>query len=381
MVRDALSILRELLATEVVEKLPEPDEHGSRYRLTIDLQENFALNSPLSPFALAALTLLDPEAPEYTLDIVSVIEATLDRPRQVLIMQEKKAKTEALATMKAEGLEYNERMRELDEITWPMPLREMLEDAFETYRTSAPWVAQHELTPKSVVRDMFERAMTFGDYVQHYGLARSEGILLRYLSDAYRALRQTVPQDLRTEPFDDLVEWLGETIRQTDNSLLDEWEKLTEGGSPAGTPQDSVEELLEEQAPAITRNPRAFRVMVRNALFQRVELFADEKEKVLGALDGESGWDRERWAEAMDAYFGEYQDIYTDAQSRGPALIRIDERPEGLDGFWSVQQVFDDPDGHHDFGINARIDLAASDEDGFPVVRVDNVGPITETGR
>ncbi|PZO70018.1 MAG: DUF3516 domain-containing protein [Kocuria palustris] len=381
MVRDALSILRELLATEVVEKLPEPDEHGSRYRLTIDLQENFALNSPLSPFALAALTLLDPEAPEYTLDIVSVIEATLDRPRQVLIMQEKKAKTEALATMKAEGLEYNERMRELDEITWPMPLREMLEDAFETYRTSAPWVAQHELTPKSVVRDMFERAMTFGDYVQHYGLARSEGILLRYLSDAYRALRQTVPQDLRTEPFDDLVEWLGETIRQTDNSLLDEWEKLTEGGSPAGTPQDSVEELLEEQAPAITRNPRAFRVMVRNALFQRVELFADEKEKVLGALDGESGWDRERWAEAMDAYFGEYQDIYTDAQSRGPALIRIDESPEGLDGFWSVQQVFDDPDGHHDFGINARIDLAASDEDGFPVVRVDNVGPITETGR
>ena len=224
--------------------------------------------------------------------------------------------------------------------------------------------------------------MTFGDYVQFYGLARSEGILLRYLSDAYKALRQTVPLDLLREDLEDLVEWLGELIRQTDNSLLDEWEKLAAGEeSPMGTSADSLEELIDEQPPLITSNPRAFRVMVRNALFQRVELFADEKDKVLGALDGEHGWDRDRWADAMDAYFGEHEDIYTDPQSRGPGLIRIDEQPEGLPGFWTVVQVFDDPDGHHDWGINARIDLRTSDEDGFPAVVVDNVGPITETGR
>ncbi|KAA9394996.1 DUF3516 domain-containing protein [Kocuria coralli] len=383
-VRESLGILRELLATGVVQRLPraEAESTGRRYRLTVELQENFALNNALSPFALAALTLLDPEAEGYELDVISIIEATLERPRQVLVMQEKKAKSEALAQMKADGLEYNERMRELDEITWPMPLRELLEQAFETYRSSAPWVAEHELTPKSVVRDMYERAMTFGQYVQFYSLTRSEGILLRYLTDAYRALRQTVPIEQRTEALEDIIEWLGETIRQTDNSLLDEWEKLARGEeSPAGTSQDSLTELMQEQAPAITGNPRAFRIMVRNALFQRVELFAQEKDKTLGALDGDTGWDRDRWAQAMDDYFEEHDDLYTDAQSRGPSLIRIDEKPAGLPGYWTVQQVFDDPDGHHDYGINARIDLAGSDEDGFPVVLVDNVGPITETGR
>ncbi|MDO5617738.1 DEAD/DEAH box helicase [Kocuria sp.] len=381
-VREALGILRELLATGVVERLGRTEDNAHRYRLTVELQENFALNNALAPFALAALTLLDPEAEGFELDAVSVIEATLERPRQVLMMQEKKEKTEALARMKADGLEYNERMRELDEVAWPMPLRELLEQAFETYRSSAPWVAQHELTPKSVVRDMFERAMTFGQYVQFYSLTRSEGILLRYLTDAYRALRQTVPIELRTEALEDIIEWLGETIRQTDNSLLDEWEKLARGEeSPMGTSQDSLAELMEEQAPAITQNLRAFRIMVRNAMFQRVELFAQEKDKTLGALDGGTGWDRDRWADALDAYFNEYDDIYTDAQARGPALIRINESPAGLDGFWTVQQVFDDPDGNHDYGINARIDLAASDYDGFPAVLVDNVGPITETGR
>nr|WP_312964752.1 DUF3516 domain-containing protein [Kocuria rhizophila] len=382
LLRHALSILKELLRAGVVVRLPEPDETGRRYRLTVELQENFALNQPLSPFALAALGLLDPESETYALDVVSVIEATLEKPRQVLNMQEKKVKGEALAAMKAEGLEYMERMRELDEITYPQPLKELLDQAFETYRGSAPWVSQFELSPKSIVRDMYERAMTFGDYVQYYGLARSEGILLRYLSDAYKALRQTVPVDATTETLTDLVEWLGESIRQTDNSLLDEWEKLASGEeSPSGTSADSLAELVAEQPEGVTSNPRAFRVMVRNALFQRVELFAQEKDKVLGALDAKSGWDRDRWADAMDAYFDEYEDIYTDAQSRGPSLIRITEHPEGLPGFWTVVQVFDDPDGHHDWGINARIDLAASDEDGFPAVLVDNVGPVTDTGR
>ena len=382
LLRQALAILKELLRAGVVVRLQEPDETGRRYRLTVELQENFALNQPLSPFALAALTLLDPESETYALDVVSVIEATLEKPRQVLNLQEKKVKGEALATMKADGLEYMERMRELDEITYPQPLRELLEQSFETYRSSAPWVAQFELSPKSVVRDMYERAMTFGDYVQFYGLARSEGILLRYLSDAYKALRQTVPVDATTESLTDLVEWLGESIRQTDNSLLDEWEKLASGEeSPMGTGADSLKELVAEQPEGVTANPRAFRVMVRNALFQRVELFAQEKDKVLGALDERTGWDRDRWADAMDTYFDEYEDIYTDAQSRGPSLIRITEDPEGMTGFWTVTQVFDDPDGHHDWGINARVDLAASDEDGFPVVLVDNVGPITDTRR
>ena len=198
-------------------------------RLTVDLQPDFALNQPLSPFALAAMDLLDRESPTYALDVVSVVEATLEDPRQVLSAQQFKARGEAVAQMKRDGIEYEERMELLDEVTHPKPLAELLGAAYEMYRQGHPWVADHELRPKAVVRDMFERAMSFTEYVQFYGLARSEGLVLRYLADAYRALRQTVPEQARTEDVEDLTEWLGELVRQTDSSLLEEWESLRAG--------------------------------------------------------------------------------------------------------------------------------------------------------
>lgn len=372
--RKAIGIYRELLNGGVVERLAEPDEFGRTVRLTVSLQENFALNQPLSPFAMASLSLLDSESDSYALDAVSIIEATLERPRQVLVGQEKKAKSQALAEMKAEGMDYNERMAELDKITYPQPLAELLEAAFETYSSGAPFMKEFQLEPKSVVRDMYERAMGFGDYIQYYGLERSEGILLRYLSDAYKALRQTVPLSALTDELTDLIEWLGEVIRQTDSSLVDEWERMASGDQ--GLPvQDSLEELVAESAPALTANPRAFKVMVRNALFRRVELFADERDKILGQLDGErSGWDSDRWADAMDDYFEEYEDIYTDADARSPGLLTIDDDTAEHPGFWLVRQTFSDPDENHDFGIVARVDLAASDAEGAPVVLIESVG-------
>lgn len=372
--RKAIGIYRELLNGGVVERLAEPDEFGRTVRLTVSLQENFALNQPLSPFAMASLSLLDSESDSYALDAVSIIEATLERPRQVLVGQEKKAKSQALAEMKAEGMDYNERMAELDKITYPQPLAELLEAAFETYSSGAPFMKEFQLEPKSVVRDMYERAMGFGDYIQYYGLERSEGILLRYLSDAYKALRQTVPLSALTDELTDLIEWLGEVIRQTDSSLVDEWERMASGDE--GLPvQDSLAELVAESAPALTANPRAFKVMVRNALFRRVELFADERDKILGQLDGErSGWDSDRWADAMDDYFEEYEDIYTDADARSPGLLTIDDDTAEHPGFWLVRQTFSDPEENHDFGIVARVDLAASDAEGAPVVLIESVG-------
>ena len=375
LMRKALGIYRELLAGGVVERLDEPDEFGRSVRLTVQLQENFALNQPLSPFALASLSLLDKESETYALDSVSIIEATLENPRQVLNMQEKKAKSEALAEMKAEGMDYNERMRELDEITYAKPLQETLEAAFETYRSGAPWMSEFEVAPKSVVRDMYERAMDFGSYVQYYSLDRSEGILLRYLSDAYKALRQTVPLSALTEELTDIVEWLGEIIRQTDSSLVDEWERLAAGEDPLKV-REEEETIGEETAPVVTDNPRAFKVMVRNALFRRVELFADEKDRILGEMDGESGWDADRWADALDEYFDEYDDIFTDAAARSPRLVAIDENVKEHPGTWKVTQSFSDPDDNHDFGIRADVDLKASDEAGLPVLRITHVGAL-----
>jgi hypothetical protein len=281
--------------------------------------------------------------------------------------------------MKRDGIEYEERMELLESVTHPRPLAELLEGAYEIYRVGHPWVADHELRPKAVARDMFERAMSFTEFVSFYGLARSEGLVLRYLADAYRALRQTVPADARTEDLEDLTEWLGELVRQTDSSLLEEWESLRlglPGGARGAEPPVGTE---ADGPPPVTANRRAFRVLVRNALFRRVELAALAHYAELGELDAESGWDAAAWSAAMDAYFDEHEDLGTGPDARGPQYFALDEHPDGVSAgarVWRVRQVFDDPDGDHDWGIGAEVDLAASDEAGEAVVRVVAVGEL-----
>jgi superfamily II RNA helicase len=353
--RRALGIYRTLKAAGVVEV------RDGIPRLTVDLQPNFALNQPLSPFALAAFELLDPDQPTYALDMISVLEATLDDPRPILSQQQFKARGEAVAAMKSDGIEYDERMELLEAVTWPKPLDELLEQAFETFAASQPWVRDFELSPKSVVRDLYERAMSFSDYVAFYQLGRSEGLVLRYLSDAYRAARQTIPDELKTEELQDLIEWLGELVRQVDSSLLDEWAALQ---NPA--------ELIAGEKPvlpppptSVVTNRRAFLVLVRNALWRRVQLAALQRDDELVALDPGAGW-----PEALDAYFAEHDEIGTGPDARSVARLVIDEEPER----WLVRQILDDPEGHHDWGISAEVDLSASAEEGVAVVRVLSVG-------
>ncbi|MBA8793896.1 hypothetical protein FHX74_001501 [Friedmanniella endophytica] len=365
-IRRALAVYRGLRAAGVVEQLPAPDAEGRTARLTVDLQADFALNQPLSPFALAALELLDPEAPGYPLDVVSVVEATLEDPRPILTEQRNRARREAVQQMKADGIEYDERMELLEEVTHPRPLAELLEPAFATYLQTHPWMADHRLSPKSVVREMAEQAMDFTAYVGLYSLARSEGLVLRYLADAYKALRQTVPEEAKTEELRDLIEWLGELVRQTDSSLLDEWERLA---SPETLVAEGAE-MMDAPPPPVTANTRAFRVLVRNALFRRVELVARRDWTALGELDGDAGWDAEDWREAAEPYFDEHDRLLTSADARGPALLIIGTEA----GAWRVRQIFDDPAGDHDWGYSAVVDLAASDEAGQPVITVTDVG-------
>ncbi|GAA4224885.1 superfamily II RNA helicase [Streptosporangium album] len=354
-ISQAIAIYRSLLAGGVVEKLDEPDEQGRMARLTVDLQEDFALNQALSTFALATLELLDMESPNYALDMVSIIESILDDPRQILSAQLNKARGEAVAQMKADGIEYEERMELLAEITYPMPLSELLLGAYETYRQGHPWVGDYTVSPKTVVRDMYERAMTFTDYVQFYELARSEGTVLRYLADAYRTLSRTIPEHLKTEDLIDLIEWLGELVRQVDSSLLDEWEQLQNPGDELEAPS------LEENTRPVTANTRAFRVLVRNAMFRLVELASLEKEQELAELAPDVDW-----GAALDAYYDDHEEIGTGPDARGPGLLRIEAEKE----FWRVRQVIADPAGDGDWGIDAQVDLAASDEEGRAVVHV-----------
>ena len=367
-VRRAIAIYRALLAGGVIERLDEPDEDGRTIRLTIDLPDNFALNQPLSPFALGALELLDKEAPTYALDVVSVVESVLENPRQVIYAQINKARGEAVAAMKAEGIEYEERMELLSDVTHPKPLAELLDAAYEIYKRGHPWVADYELRPKSVVRDMFERAMNFVEYIGYYQLTRSEGLVLRYLADAYRTLKRTVPDAARTEELDDIVEWLGELVRQVDSSLLDEWEQLRSGTDEDGAGTGPT----PTGPPRVTANARAFRVLVRNAMFRRVELAARRDWWALGDLDAADGWDADAWREALEPYFEEYADIGTGPDARGPQRLIVEEQP----GHWLVRQILDDPAGDHDWGFSADVDLAASDEAGEAVLTLTDVGQL-----
>ncbi|WP_093493332.1 RNA helicase [Streptomyces sp. 2112.3] len=369
-IRRAIAIYRSLLDGGIVERLPAPDAEGRIVRLTVDLQQDFALNQPLSTFALAAFDLLDPESPSYALDMVSVVESTLDDPRQILAAQQNKARGEAVAQMKADGVEYEERMERLMDVEYPKPLEELLFHAYGLYRKSHPWVGDHPLSPKSVIRDMYERAMTFTEFTSFYELARTEGIVLRYLASAYKALDHTVPDDLKSEDFEDIIAWLGEMVRQVDSSLLDEWEQL------ANPEVETAEQAAEraDQVRPVTSNARAFRVLVRNAMFRRVELAALDKVEELGDMDADSGWDADAWGDAMDAYWDEYDELGTGPDARGPKLLQIQEDAEH--GLWKVRQTFADPNGDHDWGISAEVDLAASDEEGRAVVRVTDVGQL-----
>src|SRR5262249_46084968 len=275
----------------------------------------------------------------------------------------------AVERMKAEGLEYEARMELLESVTYPQPLVELLEHGYEVYRQGHPGVADYELAPKSVARDLAEQAMTFPEDVAYYGLARSEGLVLRYVADAYKALRQTVPEEARTEELTDLIEWLGELVRQVDSSLLDEWERLRD---PEAVAESRLGGRLDDTPPPVTANQRAFGVLVRNAMFRRVELAARRRWAELGELDGADGWDADAWAKALEPYFEEHAEIGTGANARGPALLLIDRRPAR----WLGRQVFAPPAGDHDWGISAEADLPASDDAGTAVLQVTAVSQL-----
>lgn len=376
----AVRLGKSLLEAGVVERLATPTAGGRRYQLNLDLQSDFALNQPLSAFALEAIAGLDRESENFTLDLVSVIESTLEDPMPVLRSQRGKAKGELVQRLKDEGMEYEERIVLLDEVTWPMPLAEHLNETYTALQKTHPWLVETPVSAKSVVREMYEKAMTFSEYVSYHKIQRSEGVLLRYLMDAARALRQTVPETERTEQFTDLLSWLTGIIQMTDSSLANEWEELVGQVSPvAGSDQPGEVDLPQ----SLTSNIRGFKVMVRNAMFRRVELCAaDDVDQLAGlnsfAKTAQAGSDDEaeqtagsRYATTMTAddwyddlgdYWDVYEDIDTGPDARSPKLLDIYQHHDKFGNeVWALRQIICDPEGNHDWSLEAIIDLAECD--------------------
>lgn len=347
----AAEVLQTLIDAGVV--VHDVDENGQdAYSVTMDLPEDFALDQPLSPFLLAALELLDPESPEYAFDLVSMVEATLEDPRQVLRAQERKARDAAMAEMKMDGVDYDERLERIAEVTYPKPLEDLLDAAFGKYCDAVPWARDYCLRPKSVLRDMLESAADFKGYIQKLGIMRYEGILLRYLSEAFRGLDRTIPEDKRTEQLKDIIAWLGLVVRSVDSSLVDEWENA--GSVLDAAPPDAA------GAEAVVHDRRGLTVLVRNALFSRVRMAAHRDIAGLGEADGERGFGERAWAQALDEYYEAHEEILLDADARSKAYLVLNEADEEEAHVWHVRQIFHDEDGDNDFAIAADVDLDAT---------------------
>ena len=344
----AAEVLQTLVDAGVV--VHDVDENGQdAYSVTMDLPEDFALDQPLSPFLLAALELLDPESPEYAFDLVSMVEATLEDPRQVLRAQERKARDAAMAEMKMDGVDYDERLERIAEVTYPKPLEDLLDAAFGKYCDAVPWARDYCLRPKSVLRDMLESAADFKGYIQKLGIMRYEGILLRYLSEAFRGLDRTIPEDKRTEQLKDIIAWLGLVVRSVDSSLVDEWENA--GSVLDAAPPDAA------GVEAVVHDRRGLTVLVRNALFSRVRMAAHRDIAGLGEADGEWGFGERAWAQALDEYYEAHEEILLDADARSKAYLILNEADEEEAHVWHVRQIFHDEDGDNDFAIAADVDL------------------------
>ena len=367
-------IFQTLTDTEVIETERNPDG-GLDYYTTVDLPEDFALDQPLSPFLLAALELLDPDDPSYDMDLISMVEATLEDPRQILKAQQRQARDVAIQKMKEEGLEYEDRMERLQEVTYPMPMGDMLAEAFDRYRRDVPWANDYEIHPKSVLRDMVETASDFNGYISRYGISRSEGTLLRYLSDAYRALDRTVPEEYLDERLEDIVSWLGLIVRSVDSSLVDEWEAAGRTDSDQGSGLDAAPPSQDDQ---VVGDRRGLTVLVRNAMFQRVELVANDRPERLAELDSDWGYGLRAWQDTLDDLYEAHDEIRTDAQARSTDYFSIDQQGESRNHTWKVRQIFDDVEGDHDWGIAGIIDLDATQESGQVVFGGYRVGPIEE---
>jgi superfamily II RNA helicase len=360
--RAAIAMFRSLLEAGIVEMT----KHDGRALVDVnaDLQEDFSLHHTLSLYAALAVLELDREDPLYALDVVTIVEATLEDPTQILMKQLDKLKGDRIAELKADGVEYEERMAELDKIDIVKPRLEFILETFEKFREKHPWVGNSSIAPKSIAREMIEKAMGFNEYVKEYGLARGEGLLLRYLSDAYKALVQSVPEGAKTPELYDMTDELGALVRGVDSSLIDEWERMNDPEAIAAKIEKN-----EDVKPDITKDVKRFTAMVRNAFYRFIGALSRRRWE--DAAEYAEGWSMDRLESAMTPYFEEYGELRTDPAARSPRHTLIEAR----EGEWIARQIMVDAEEHNEWSIEARIDLARAREAGLPVLDVRSIGP------
>lgn len=325
---------------------------NASYALAKDIPSDFALDQMLAPFVIAACELIDRESPNYALDIVSLVEASLENPPQIMKALVKEAKNKALAEMKMEGIDYEERMERLENVSYEKPLKELIDAAYTRYCAEVPWAKDFQLYPKSIVRAMLESANDFKGYVQKISISRSEGTLLRYLSDAWRVLAKTIPQEFINDDLERIISWLHMLIRTTDSSLLDEWEMDSLTAKTPQTPRVGPAQIVED--------PHGLEIMIHNALFKRVLLASKNDSAALGKLDEPFGFYERKWRSVLDEFFEAHEALYINQDARSKRYFSVDTREEKTQHLWHAHISFLDAEGDIDFGISADVDLDAT---------------------
>jgi superfamily II RNA helicase len=384
--RRAWQLFRALLERKIVEFIPKTED-GSRLRVNVDLQDDFSMDQALSLYLMETISLLDPESPEYALDLLTLVESILENPEVILRRQLGKLRDRAFAEMKAEGLDYEQRMEELEKLEYPQPLKDFILATFNSFADRHPWVGEEAIRPKSIAREMFENFRSFAEYVLEYDLERAEGLLLRHLNSVYKVLRQTVPDGAKTDPVREMELYLETLLRQVDSSLLEEWERMFDPNyQPAEVPGQAGVDLrppgAEEAEQDLTRDAKSFTAAVRTRIFTFLRAWSiGDSVAALAALDSESDgegdpWTRERLREALAAFGVEHQYLRLDPEARNLRHTYVKPSADGKS--WRVQQMLVDPEMYNDWVADFEVDLEASRQARLPVLALRRLGSLVE---
>jgi superfamily II RNA helicase len=379
-IQRAWQLFRSLIDRKIVEFIPKTED-GGYLRVNVALQDDFSMDQALSLYLLDTIPLMDPQAPDYALVLLTLVESILEDPDIILRKQLDKVKDQKMAEMKMEGIEYDQRMEELEKLEHPKPNREFVYSTFNAFAARHPWVGQENIRPKSIVREMFEEFRSFSDYIKLYELQRAEGVLLRHLNSVFKVLAQTVPDAAKNDQVREMELYLGTMIRQVDSSLLDEWEKMRDPNYKPGASKEVRPPGADEAAADITRDVKAFTAAIRNRLFTFLRgLVVGDYEQAIAKLDSPldaegQPWTAARLKQLMDAYLAEHDHLCLDPNARNVRHTYV--TPAEDKKSWRVQQMLVDPEGDNDWVAEFEVDLAESRKSGEPFLRLRRIGSLT----
>ena len=370
--REAALLFRSLRRAGIVEIVVDARSGKRGVRVHEDLQRDFSLHQTLSLYLVDAASALDPASPSHSLDLLSLVEAILENPRPVLFRQVDRAKGQLVAELKAKGVPYEDRIRELEDVTWPKPLAEFLYATFNLFAEKHPWLEAESIRPKSIAREMAESFMGFHDYVRQLGLERSEGLLLRYLGQVYTTLSQSVPEALRTEDLEEIRAYLRAMLEQVDASLVEEWELLVH--PDPSRPAADAAAMPARRERDVAADPRVFAARVRQEWHRLVQaLAARDWEEAARCVreDPDDLWEPRRFQAELAPFFAECGEIVTTPDARRADRTTILNTGPRT---WDVMQTLVDPQGDELWCLFGHVDLRQETAPEGPILRMRRIG-------